>query len=695
MLILLPIENNKKCVNVTFQVIYTDDMVTIKPYNILPIYRNDIIMNHYSVITSSNLYGINMIPIIFPLVFNIINNKMVSDIFFLINTLSSNNINDFFSLLLNSINIYYKKSFIYFNSNNVNTIINTIKLNSMIDDMEYNNVENLLHRLYYRTNRYLNFSLAIMNSMDTYSISSTKICNIINAIKQMKCTYYGNNMTVVEHIDNINSMKNNNIIIKKNKYYYFSNNNKMIKLLVLNIKNNMLECMNLSYILDKTKYNITPYPPKFNNIITITNLISNMVIFNYSEMITLIGNIIYKKNPLLVKILLGLYSSSDNLLYLKDMKHIIKNIENHFTLYLNIIPVNISNIKFNELIDQSTEFNIIVLEELFNNYTYPFNFDKRTLNHYFVKILIYSFKYYQYIIDCDIKFINNKIKSVYLFLLKIYKSLNKDNISILYNSRIYTDNILNNIIKNIFFNDTYNLLKNIKICKKNICDIFIQNTITVQILSNLTWKNISKQLLYFKYIINIKNNSSELLIVDGKLNRNIVSINMDNRLKRIIIDPLSMYNYLKRESDFHKWTINFKSVITKIFNNPIILKENDYLKLSKILYLISKTTIQSLDNKEYFVLINYIKHNSHIILFNDRINIKIKDIFKNNNLNYGYFAKHINELSENNMISITENNVYSDISFNDDITLKLNKLAKKYYKYKGKYLEIKTIGMSL
>ena len=41
---------------------------------------------------------------------------------------------------------------------------------------------------------------------------------------------------------------------------------------------------------------------------------------------------------------------------------------------------------------------------------------------------------------------------------------------------------------------------------------------------------------------------------------------------------------------------------------------------SKIIYLISKVTIQSIDNSEYNKLINYLHKNSHIILFNDRIN---------------------------------------------------------------------------
>ena len=146
-----------------------------------------------------------------------------------------------------------------------------------------------------------------------------------------------------------------------------------------------------------------------------------------------------------------------------------------------------------------------------------------------------------------------------------------------------------------------------------------------------------------------------------------------------------MFNYLKKESDYYKWIVNFKNIIGKIFYNPIILTDKDYYKLSKILYLISKITIQAMENIEYKKLIFYLQKNNYIILYNDRINIKIKDIFINNTLNLGYLAKHINENTNMNSVTISDE-IYSS---NDILCLKLNKLTKKYFKYKGKYNEIK------
>ena len=249
----------------------------------------------------------------------------------------------------------------------------------------------------------------------------------------------------------------------------------------------------------------------------------------------------------------------------------------------------------------------------------------------------------------------------------------------IYNSRTYTDNILYSIIKVLLYNDTFDLMIDINNNTKLIVsNIFIENIILIQLLTNITWKNISKQLPYFKHIIKNKNS---LLIVDGKLNKNIITT-MDSRLKKIILDPLSMYVFLKKENDYYKWTINFKELIGSIFYNPIIFKNEDYRILSKILFYISKITIQSTDNHEYNKLIQLLQKYPHIILFNERINIKIKDIFKNNNINFGYLAKHI---SVDNITITDSYEISEDITSNT-----INKLAKKYYKYKSKYLEIKT-----
>ena len=406
-----------------------------------------------------------------------------------------------------------------------------------------------------------------------------------------------------------------------------------------------------------------------------------MVLSYYKELLLCVSNIIYK-NKNYTK-LLGVLYDTNNMIYLQEIKT-IKNIENKYLDYLTVIPNNISFNKFIILINLNDQFDIKILEKLFLNYTYLFSYDKKSLNEDFAKILFYSFKYINNISENDNININIKIKSSYLYVIKIFKCIKAEQYNIFYNNRIYTDNMINILIKILLFNDNYNLFNDIKI-NKNICiiqNIFINCTIILNILNNITWKSIAKQLPSFKYLIDMKSQYSELFITDNKINKNIY---IDHKFKKLIIDPLHMFNYLKKESDYYKWIINFKNIICKIFNNPILLTDKDYYKLSKILYLISKITIQAMENIEYKKLIFYLQKNNYIILYNDRINIKIKDIFINNTLNLGYLAKHINENTNMNSVTISDE-IYSS---NDILCLKLNKLTKKYFKYKGKYNEIK------
>ena len=57
-------------------------------------------------------------------------------------------------------------------------------------------------------------------------------------------------------------------------------------------------------------------------------------------------------------------------------------------------------------------------------------------------------------------------------------------------------------------------------------------------------------------------------------------------------------------------------------------------------------------------------------------------------INLGYFAKHLNYNNTIEKIEITDDN---DIA---NMTIKLKKITKKYYKYKGKYMKTKTTTTS-
>ena len=285
----------------------------------------------------------------------------------------------------------------------------------------------------------------------------------------------------------------------------------------------------------------------------------------------------------------------------------------------------------------------------------------------------------------NIQYINHKFKSILLFTLKIYKCLLNEDISIMFNYRIYNESIIYQIFKIFIFNDSNNFMKDIKFLP-NIKQKFINNIIIIQILTNLSWKTISKQFSLFKYLISMKQMSKDLIIVDGKINK-VYTQNMDNRLKKIIIEPLQMINYLKKEEDVYKWIFNFKELIPRIFYNMINLEVSDYKKLAKILYNYSKIKNQNMEDEHYKKLLLVLKMDTKLVLFNDRINIKFKELFKNININLGYLARDIvNEEVISVTISedITDNNINSSISIDT-----IHKLKKKYYKYKGKYLEMR------
>ena len=95
------------------------------------------------------------------------------------------------------------------------------------------------------------------------------------------------------------------------------------------------------------------------------------------------------------------------------------------------------------------------------------------------------------------------------------------------------------------------------------------------------------------------------------------------------------------------------------------------VNLSEIIYCISKVKEQKLNCIYYKNLIHISNKYKKLIIFNDRINLKINDIFTNKNMNLGHLVKNIKNNS--NIILYEENN-------------NVNKYKIKYLKYKGKYL---------
>jgi hypothetical protein len=377
--------------------------------------------------------------------------------------------------------------------------------------------------------------------------------------------------------------------------------------------------------------------------------------------------VLYKKKINLMNLLINLHINKDSLIIYNTTLN--KNILHNNILHKTTDYIHLS---FNNFINNT--YNETIFNDLINNYTYPINYDKRTLTDNFAKILYYCFNN-----NVQLSTITHKIKYILLFLTRLKTNI-AININAIYISRIYTEITLYQIVKILIFNDTYNLFNNIPNINK-IRQSMTECIVVIHILNSLTWKAIPKQLTELKYVIQMKDSCKDLILIEEKLNKQHTYY-MDTRLKKIIINPLIMFNYLKKEEDFYKWIINFKEYIVKIFSNMITLDNMDYMKLSKILYFYSKIKTQTMEDEYYVKLLKILKVNNRLILFNDRINLKFKDIFKNININLGYLAR---DIVSYDTISITISDEIIDIETSETIT----KLKKKYYKYKGKYLEIK------
>ncbi len=639
MYIFLPVKVYDKCSNVPFSVEINNENLTINTINDIKIHN--IVLCNFS-------YGITTIPVSFPLTFLIVKNELICDQFYIFKVLSTNNDFDFLNVMINEVNKKYNKKITLYKNTNLMNLINLLKLHSSND----NNIEENVNKVYYRVCRYLNFCLATIADEKTSSIADTsKILQIINLIKQIKISFYGNTLSIDEHIEFINNPN----LVKKKRYYFYEFNNKIVKIQLGENLNNI------------QKNNLRPYPNKFNKLVSVKNLLNTLIINHFEKLFDIVCRVLYKKKQNIIIISNSLIFNNQNHIELEILNNNYEKIhELSFDKFKKAIDTNIN-------LDYS-----IIINKLLENNIYPISFDKKTLNENFIKLLYIIIKN-----EDSIQNINHKLKSLFIFILKIYKCLINEDVSIIYNSRIYNEQLIYQIMKIFLLNDVNNFLINIKYLP-NIKQIFINNIIIIQILTNLSWKTISKQFSLFKYLISNKSNCKDLIIVDGKLNKTFTNY-MDNKLKKIIIDPLQMFNYLKKEEDFYKWIFNFKEFIPRIFYNMITLDNNDYKKLAKILFNYSRIKNQNIEDEYYKKLLYILKMDSKLVLFNDRINIKFKDIFRNININLGFLAR---DIVNEEIISVTISEDVNDNNSNFSIDT-VHKLKKKYYKYKGKYLEMK------
>ena len=382
---------------------------------------------------------------------------------------------------------------------------------------------------------------------------------------------------------------------------------------------------------------------------------------------------------------------------------------------MNILKLNSYSNSFFEYITNkySNDKVFEILEILFLNYTYPLTYNRHNLDTNFdhiIYISLYNYKYillntnenynkYELLHPNINSIIPSKLRNLYINLLKLMIQIINNNFDfITFNQKFYNDYLHRNIIKIIFLD--YDIKNNLSIkLFKNLININIYNKfkniietnlLLLDISNKLNWNNLPNKLSY----LNLFYKNNELIYYQFKINKNIISDNLDNRIKKIIENPFDMYKYLRKENDFIKWTKFIINKINLLYNYPISLSSNDIGNLGKIIYLLLNINEQNLKDPTYLRFINFCNMHTNLILDSNRINLKIKEYFYYSkiNINLGYLAKHLTWNKEfitfdnNNNDVLSKNNTNLKIL---DLENKLNFMTKKYYKYKIKYYEKK------
>ena len=687
-------------------------------------------------------YGMNFINIYMPLKLNIIDNKYLWFYhFFNISLISDlENTIDFFSVLNKIIISKYNLKLIA--NNNLNNLYSKIWKSSsseyqlLVNNKNFNNLDQFNKNLWDIINLNLNLAIFLIWLDPNYTNKnikeyqqkhqiSKKIIALGNCLKNIKFRINSSNeYNISEHFDFINNepIKINNIetgksyFIKISEFKYF-----LIK--IDSISNNIIKSNN--YQFEFNKYALYHYPPNLqitNNYIII-NFFNNKNIYNESinKYNSSIENIQYNKiveyfiNKSLKSNLMYFINKSNNNIEITDFEILTSNSYDH-TFFKYIVN------KYNE-IDKIVQ----IIKILFTNYTFPIKFNKFEIESVFDDILYISLYNLKKILTCTenkiiIKneinsCIPNKVRLLYYNIMKLFFKLidnPNDNIS---NYKFFHEIIYKNFIKIFFFENSNTFILFKELINNNQCiekiKLYIHDSFTlIDIANKITWSNIYSRLPYLKCLIKNKN-----LFYQDKINKIIINDSYDNRIKNIIENPYEMMNNMKTLEEYIIWFNFLDFKLVELFNNQISLSSNDINELAKLIYLLYHVKEQDIKDNSYKLFLNHCNSNLKLIIYNERINLKIKEMLTlKTSLNLGILAKHLNnfnnydfgldinksDLINNNTDNITSNNISSNNTDNlvtnilsdiNDITFLKNQLVivtKKYIKYKSKYNNIKT-----
>lgn len=707
MIIKLPVIVNNKLIYELFK-------LTINKKNItLDVFRDKNL--NYQFYIQNKEFCLTKINIIFPLVLKVINkDKMIYSNMFFINALFSDKNKseiDFFFNFINQFNNIFKTNYKY-------VTLEYIKKNREIfyridnTKTEFNDYNDFKQYVNNKICKTLNIFYSIIyfynKSITTKEIIKVfKLCknlyNIFNNFINYKISFLSSNkFTIEEHINLINK---NNYIAKNpelNIKYYINNNNNIYNFNP-NQKNNTIFSDGNKNINKNNqifyKYNIN-YKKNFNINYFIKYLINNDNLLRFEHGSSILGyDIIYTN-----KILDFIYNDNNNyinLLYIKLLDISFNNFE-YEHIYNNndykILNYNINDYEFiknlYEKYKDTPEIKLEIIKILLNNYKFPITYNNKNLTKEFEALMYFCLlDYKNIIVNNDNKiYINNnisvlipfKLKDLFSNLIKIYYQYVNNSIeNITYNYKFYQKSIFIKIIKNILEQKTIlSIFFNNHTINNKLKKIFTNNYIIYSIVPLINWKNLGKKLNYLKFIIDNK----DIIIFNNVFNKNIFTDNYDKRIKNIIINPFSMYYYLKQKKDFIKWSIFLKNHMFSIFNTPISINDKDLEYIGIFIYKLNNITNQDIKNNNYKDFVLFCKNHKRLIIYQDKININIRNKLYNItkiNINLGVLLKHIIYTNENN-IELSKN---IDIH---DIEVELKKTKKKYYKYKGKYLKIKS-----
>jgi hypothetical protein len=687
-----------------FKIKENNGMITIdviNPYNKLD----------FVLVPCVNKYNcIYYFKISLPLKIKIINNYLLLPYFFMVEFKSNLNFSlDFFSNLLiylKSFNNQYRyldRSSYKKNLCNIYNYVKDIKLKS-----SFNNVNDFLKNLYVYINYNLNmyFMLLYINvDLSKYSLSK-KTLNYLKFFKNRSFSYKESSNYIIE--SHLNNFKNNKVkrneLVKNNTYFIKVSNEKILRVKIKNIKNNILELDNKINI-EYNKYEIFYYPINFKNLLKKDAIFNYYIGLDFKDFI--LTKLLNKNKINIYKNIIDFYYNNNfdiyNLKIINELNLDILNYEEEYK-FINdnnekkkyyFLANNINPDTYSESIEyfNTDELKKDLLIFLFKKYVFPFKYNRRDLDPTFMKIILLSILNFNIFIDVEngrlilkkeiICHLPIKLKSLYINILKIYFDFTNNNFdNLIYNPKIYNDPIHYDVLKLIFEteNSISNVFKYDKVKYDKIKNKIKDVILLIQICKIINWRNVSKNLIYLNDMINNKN----LIFFNDKLNKNIVPLNFDNRLKKIIMNPFEMFKYLRKEKDFIKWIYFLDKRIYKLYNSSIIIKEDKFEKLGKLIYLLLNIKSQDLEEESYLYFLDYCNKNSDLVLLNSRINLNIKEYFKflKINLNLGYLAKHLTW--DNDSVTILNSSKINELEN------KLKSISKKYYKYKGKYIRLKS-----